>query len=209
MKNKYKIITPVLILFMAFGICGYSAVNLEMDPIELIHKIDGNTNKTAPLKTPTTNPKNTIPVSAPATKTVTPAIPKEAAITTTSPIKGYLAVSPVAIVRNPGFYVGKKVTFKAKFDKFSTLGLDYQPAMRSSEEYITLLILNPEIKTHDMPLSELKIFMNRKEAEKHIDLNSGDEVEIAGTVFSKALGDAWLNVDSFSIVKTVPKPDNK
>ena len=123
--------------------------------------------------------------------------------------KTYTSVSPLNIVAQPALYVGKNVKFMAKFDKFSTLGLDYKPAFRSSEKYITILILRPDVTGHDIPLSELKIFIDRDTAEKHIDLNSGDEVEISGTVFSKALGDAWMNVDKFTVIKSTPKTDNK
>ena len=98
---------------------------------------------------------------------------------------------------------------KAKFDKFSTLGLDYKPAMRSSENYISFLIQRPDVTDHNIPLSELKIFLNRTEAEKHIDLNSGDVIEFTGKVFSNALGDPWMDVDKFTVISTKPKTDNK
>lgn len=124
-------------------------------------------------------------------------------------VKSYEYVLPLAIVENPGLYLGKNVKFRAKFDKFSTLGLDYKPAFRSSEKYISFLIQRSDVRDHDVPLSELKIFIDRKEAEKHIDLNSGDEIEVFGRVFSNALGDAWMDVDKFNVIKTVPKTDKK
>ena len=120
----------------------------------------------------------------------------------------YAVESPIDIVRSPSSYIGKKVKFTAKFDKFSTLGLDYRPVMRSSENYITLLIQRPDVRTHNIPLSELKIFMDRKTAEKYIELNSGDEIEIAGRVISNALGDAWMDVDSFTVLRSIPKINN-
>ncbi len=119
--------------------------------------------------------------------------------------KTYIQVSPLAIVAQPKFYVGKNVKFKAKFDKFATLGLDYKPAFRSSEKYISFLIQREDVKDHDIPLSELKIFIERKTAEKYIDLNSGDEVEVCGRVFSSALGDAWMDTEKFTVLKTAPK----
>lgn len=53
------------------------------------------------------------------------------------------------------------------------------------------------------------MFLNRTEAEKHIDLNSGDEIEVCGRVFSTALGDVWMDVEKFTVIKTNPKPANK
>ena len=47
--------------------------------------------------------------------------------------------TPLAIVASPKDYLNKNVTFNAKFDKFSTLGLDYSVAYRSQEEYISFL----------------------------------------------------------------------
>ena len=54
-----------------------------------------------------------------------------------------------------------------------------------------------------------QIFLNRTEAEKHIDLNSGDIIEFTGKVFSNALGDPWMDVDKFTVISTKPKTDNK
>lgn len=118
-------------------------------------------------------------------------------------------VNPLDLIQRPGFYLNKNVKIKAKFDKFSTLGLDYAPAMRSSEKYISFLIQRPDIQDHNIPLSELKIFIDRTEAEKHIDLNSGDVIEFTGKVFSSALGDAWMDVDKFTVISSKPKEDTK
>ena len=218
MNNKVKIIAPVLILAIALGIGGYSKAHSDIDPMEIINRINGNVRMETPntQEKPQTIPKyapNTVPVANPSpikTTTASTAQPSniQGTVSSTAINKNYMQVSPLEIVKNPAFYINKRIKFQAKFDKFSTLGLDYQPAMRRSEDYITVLIQRPDIHTHDIPLSELKIFMDRNAAEKHIDLNSGDEVEIAGVVFSKALGDAWMNVDNFTVIKTVPRTDN-
>lgn len=121
----------------------------------------------------------------------------------------YTLVSPLDVVARPNFYLNKNIKIKAKFDKFSTLGLDYKPAMRSSEKYISFLIQRPDITDHNIPLSELKIFLDRTEAEKHIDLNSGDVIEFTGKIFSTALGDPWMDVDCFTVISTKPKEENK
>ena len=180
--NKIKIIISVMILAVTLGIYNSTTVNgASLDAIQTINRINNSVSE-KPI-TYQSKPQSTA--------------------------KTYQYVSPLNIVAQPAFYVGKNVKFKAKFDKFSTLGLDYKPAYRSSEKYITVLILRPDVTHREIPLSELKIFMAREAAEKHIDLNAGDEIEISGTVFSKALGDAWMNVDVFNVIKTSLKTDNK
>lgn len=112
----------------------------------------------------------------------------------------YTTVNALDVVANPYKYLHKNIRIKGKFDKFATLGLDYPPAMRSSEKYISFLIQRPDITNHNIPLSELKIFLKKDVAEKHIDLDSGDEVEFTGMVFSTALGDPWMDVDDFIVL---------
>ena len=115
-------------------------------------------------------------------------------------------VSSLDIVKCPANYLNKTVKMKAKFDKFSTLGLDYSVAYRSKDDYISFLIKRDDTK-YDIPLSEMKLFITRKEAEKHIDLKLNDEIEIVGKVFSDALGDAWIDVTSLTLIKKAPKED--
>lgn len=113
----------------------------------------------------------------------------------------------LSIVNSPKEYLGKVVTINAKFDKFSTLGLDYKPAFKSSEEYISFLIKRDDT-TYDIPLSEMKLFLKREEAEKHIDLKVNDEIQITGTVFSDALGDAWIDVSNLTLIKKAPEKED-
>ena len=120
------------------------------------------------------------------------------------PQKTYIAVDPVDMVNYPARYMNKNVKFRAKFDKFATLGLDYKPAFRSSEKYISFLIQRGDVTTHNVPLSELKIFLIRTEAEKHIDLDSGDEIQVEGHVFSNALGDVWMDAEQFTVLTKKP-----
>lgn len=120
----------------------------------------------------------------------------------------YTVTSSLDIVANPTKYLNKKVKIRAKFDKFSTLGLDYKPAYKNSEKYITFLIKRDNITDHTVPLSELKNFLERDEAEKYIDLKPGDEIEYCGVVFSNALGDAWINVDKFTVLNQKSKEKN-
>ncbi len=115
-------------------------------------------------------------------------------------------IQPLAIVNNPKAYLGQTITMNAKFDKFSILGLDYKPAFRSSENYISFLIKRDDT-TYDVPLSEMKLFIKREEAEKFIDLKTNDEISITGKVFSDALGDAWIDVSKLTLVKKALEKD--
>ena len=117
----------------------------------------------------------------------------------------YDEVSSLAVVANPAKYLNKHIKIKAKFDKFSTLGLDYKPAFKSSEKYITFLIKRDDVPNHIIPLSEMKNFLARDIAEKYIELSSGDDIEYCGTVFSNALGDVWINVEKFTVLNQKPK----
>ena len=113
-------------------------------------------------------------------------------------------VAPLTVVNSPSSYLNKIVLMKAKFDKFSTLGLDYKPALRSSDDYISFLIKRDDTN-HDIPLSEMKLFLKRDLAEKFIDLKTDDEIEIKGKVFSDALGDTWIDVNELKILKKAPE----
>lgn len=138
------------------------------------------------------------------TQNATPTIP-----TTTQQVAITNYVNSLDVVASPTKYLNKTVTIKGRFDKFSTLGLDYAPAMRSSEEYISFLIQRDDIKDHNIPLSEMKIFIKRTEAEKYIDINAGDEIEFSGKVFSNALGDAWIDAEKFKVINKKSKEETK
>ena len=116
------------------------------------------------------------------------------------------AVNPLDVVKRPSVYLNRKVQMTARFNKFATLGLDYKPAMRSSETHISFLIYRPDTDKN-IPLSEMKLFVTRKYAEKFIDLKEGDIVKITGTVFSNALGDAWVDVENLSKINTEAKKE--
>lgn len=126
-----------------------------------------------------------------------------------APQSQYTSVNALEVVSNPYRYLNRNIKIRARFDKFSTLGLDYPPAKRSSEKYISFLIQRPDITNHNIPLSELKIFLKKEVAEKNIDLDAGDEIEFCGKVFSTALGDAWIDVDDFKVVNKIKKEETK
>jgi len=129
--------------------------------------------------------------------------------TAAAPQIQYIDVNPLTVVNNPYQYLNKNIRIRAKFDKFSTLGLDYKPALRPHEKYISFMIQRPDITNHNIPLSEFKIFLTKELAEKHIDLDAGDEVLFSGKVFSTALGDPWMDVDKFEVVNKVKKSTQK
>lgn len=135
--------------------------------------------------------------------TAQPAVAPAATATSIQPS----SVRPLAIIASPKSYLNKSVVFNAKFDKFATLGLDYKPAFKSSEEYISFLIKRDDT-TYDIPLSEMKLFLKRDVAEKFIDLKTNDEIQISGTVFSDALGDAWIDVNKLTLIKKAPENKN-
>lgn len=128
-----------------------------------------------------------------------------------TPAIQYTRVGALDVVLAPNRYMNKYIKIKGKFDKFSTLGLDYPPAMRASDKYISFLIQRPDVPNHNIPLSELKIFLKKDVAEKYIDLDAGDEIEFCGRIFSSALGDAWMDVDDFKVLtsKNPPKKEEK
>ena len=141
-------------------------------------------------------------IAAPA---ATKSKPAAASKTAVKPVPEGIKVDPVRVVDNPSFYLNKNITFEADFVAYTSLGLDSNPALRSSSDYIGILIGRTDVTDHVIPLSEMKIFLNRPEAEKHIDLEQGDKIKITGTVFSNALGDPWVDVKAFSVVKKADK----
>ncbi|MBR1976745.1 hypothetical protein IKA15_00525 [bacterium] len=118
-------------------------------------------------------------------------------------------IEPLAIVNDVDKFLNRPVRIQGKFDKFTTLGLDYPPAMRKSEDFISFMVQRNDVLDHNVPLSELKLFMKRKYAEKFIELDTGDKINITGKVFSNALGDAWVDVDTIEIVEKANKGEVK
>ena len=128
---------------------------------------------------------------------------------TVSTPQGSVTVSPLEVVKTPQKYLNKTIVMNATFDKFSILGLDYKPAMRSSEKYIGILIKRDDVIDHTVPLSEMKMFLKRDLAEKNINLESEDKVQITGKVFSTALGDPWVDITDIKITQKAQKKETK
>ena len=128
------------------------------------------------------------------------AVAPQKVVKATTNIAPQIIVYPTTVVNNPNKYLNKEITFTANFVAFTSLGLDYKPAYKDPEKYIGILIERDDVKDHVIPLSEMKIFITRTEAEKHVDLDQGDKIKISGTVFSTALGDAWVDAKSFDVI---------
>lgn len=112
--------------------------------------------------------------------------------------------TPLELTASPAKFLNKKIVMDGKFDKFSTLGLDYKKAYKDSAKYIGFLIQRDDVKDHNVPLSELKLFIKRDYAEKFIDLNTGDKISMSGVVFSNALGDAWVDIETIEVLEKAP-----
>ncbi len=122
-----------------------------------------------------------------------------------SELEKIINTTPLEIVANPQKYMNRTVKMQATFDKFSTLGLDYSKAMRPSVKYIGILIQRDDVVDHNIPLSEMKLFLKKDVAEKYIDLETGDKIEITAKVFSISLNDPWLDIKNLTVLKKVKK----
>ena len=120
----------------------------------------------------------------------------------------YAQVSPLDVVEHVSKYLNKNITFTGEFVAYTSLGLDYKPALRDAQKYIGVLIRRPDVTNHVIPLSEMKMFVKRDIAEKHVDLETGDKIKIEGKVFSDALGDPWVDITTFTVVSQKAKKDS-
>jgi hypothetical protein len=133
---------------------------------------------------------------APASKAATPAVSNLPAV----------KVAPNDLLKAPDQFLNKNVTFEGTFNSFSSIGLDYKKAMRSSKDYVSILIRRPDVMDHTIPLSELKMFFPRKKSESVMTLESGDIIKITGQVFSTALSEPWLEVSEVKVLQKIKTP---
>ncbi len=122
--------------------------------------------------------------------------------------KDTVDINCLDLVNDPKKYLDKHVRFKTRFYAFSSLALDYKPAMRSSKDYLSILVLRDDSHT---PLSELKLAVPMSKDNTTFNkmlgtLKDGDKIEIVGTEFSMALGDPWVDVIDLKRLEP-PKPD--
>ena len=121
-----------------------------------------------------------------------------------------ISVTPIELVKQPDSYLNKKVSFKATFNSFASLGLDYKKAFRDSKDYVSVLVLRSDVSPrYRIPLSELKLFFPRKKSDLVLHLDAGDTIQISGRVFSNALGEPWVDIDQLNIVEKAPKAEGK
>lgn len=112
------------------------------------------------------------------------------------------------LLASPSDLIGKKIKFKGTFNSFTTLALDYSPAMRASKDYISITVFRPDTQ---IPLGELKMAYpveEAKEDETIKGLEKGDLIEIYGVGFSAALDEPWLDINKIKLIKSVnPKKE--
>ncbi|HEY9713398.1 MAG TPA: hypothetical protein V6C72_08000, partial [Chroococcales cyanobacterium] len=126
-----------------------------------------------------------------------------------APIENVQNVTTDQLVDKPHEYLNKNIKFDANFHAFSSLALDYKPAMRSSKNYLSFLVLRPNSK---VPYSELKLAMaipKEKDPDNTMlaGLKEGDQVEVVGHVFATALDEPW--VDVLRLKKLASAPEKK
>lgn len=113
------------------------------------------------------------------------------------------------IVANPKAYKGKKVKFLGDFYSFSSLPLDYPPAMREAKNHIGIVLARPDHK--QIPLVEMKLAVKLdifKNAGERLSLEQGDTLKLSGRVFEVALGEPWLDITSIEVVKKIAKKES-
>lgn len=155
----------------------------------------------APAAAPAAKPATT----KPAEKTPEKA-PEKATKTPEPVIENVQSVNAEQLVDKPHEYLNKNVKFTANFFAFSSLALDYKPALRPAKTHLSFLILKDN--SH-IPLSELKLAMaipKEKDAENTLlaKLKDGDQLEITGKVFNTALDEPWVDVLRLKLLKAAP-----
>ncbi len=151
------------------------------------------------------------PAAKPATAKPADKTTEKAAEKTTKPapepvIDNVQSVTVEQLVDKPHDYLNKNVKFVANFFAFSSLALDYKPALRPAKTHLSFLILKDG--TH-IPLSELKLAMpipKEKDAENTLlaKLKDGDQLEITGKEFATALDEPWVDVLRLKLLKAAP-----
>jgi hypothetical protein len=151
---------------------------------------------------PVTKPATTKPAEKAAEKT-----PEKATKPTPEPvIENVQSVNAEQLVDKPHEYLNKNVKFTSNFFAFSSLALDYKPALRPAKTHLSFLVLKDN--SH-IPLSELKLAMaipKEKDPENTLlaKLKDGDQIEITGKVFNTALDEPWVDVLRLKLLKAAP-----
>ena len=110
------------------------------------------------------------------------------------------------LVSEPKKFLNKKIVISGQFYSFSTIPLDYERAMKSSKDFIGLILARPD--QTEIPLVELKLAAPLKLfKEGDIDIEHGDIVSLEGKVYAVALGEPWLEINKIEIEKHIAKND--
>ncbi len=133
----------------------------------------------------------------------------EAPVVPEPPLENVQLVTTQELVDAPQKFLHKNVKFCAPFHAYTSLALDYKPALRPAKTHLSFLILRPNSK---VPFSEIKLAMpipKDKDPKNKLlqDLKDGDTIEVAGTVFATALDEPWIDVKQ--LIKTASAPDPK
>ncbi len=113
------------------------------------------------------------------------------------------------LLSEPLKFKGRRVSLEGEFYSFSTLPLDYKEAMRSSKDYVGIVIARPDHKK--IPLVELKMAVPIKlfkDDEVLSGLEHGDMIRVEGKVFAVALGEPWLDVSELRIKEKIAKDED-
>lgn len=102
------------------------------------------------------------------------------------------------LVSKPKDFLNKDLVIEGEFYSFSTIPLDYEKAMRSSKDFIGLILARPD--QTEIPLVELKLSAPLEMfKEKNINIEHGDIVSLEAKVYAVALGEPWLEVTGIEI----------
>lgn len=129
------------------------------------------------------------------------ATPKTVAKPTVAAAGNYQSINPLDLLKEPGVYLNKNITFDGTFNRFTDTGLDYKKAFRDARDYVGMMVYRPDVTSHKIPLSELKMFFPRKKSDDVQDLETGDTIRIKGNVFNTALGEPWVEVNEIKILQ--------
>jgi len=106
------------------------------------------------------------------------------------------------LVAKPKDFMNKEVVITGEFYSFSTIPLDYDKALRSSKDFIGLILARPD--QTEIPLVELKLLAPLEMfKEQNINIEHGDIVSLEGKVYAVALGEPWLEITDIEIEEHV------
>ncbi|MCE2928808.1 MAG: hypothetical protein LW817_04165 [Candidatus Caenarcaniphilales bacterium] len=104
------------------------------------------------------------------------------------------------LVAEPQKFLYKKLSIEGDFHSYSTLALDYPKALRTSKDFISIVLSRPDMKS--IPLVELKIAAPLALfKDSNLTIDQGDKISIKAKVYAVALGEPWLEAESIEIIK--------